>query len=287
MFILNLWILPYMLKLYQTNLLTISDITEYSVYADGDGYSDIPLRDTPEGMEVGDEAWAFVYRDASDDVVATMAKAYAQVGECAYLEVVSNGDRGTFLDWGLPKDLLLPFTRQMGKIREGGFYCVYVYLDDDDRPVASMKIHQHLSEDYGDLEINETVDLMISGETDLGFRAVINNEQLGMIYHEELSRPLKIGSRMKGWVQKIREDGKINLNINRLDNDTRNNLEEEILTQLKENSGRLNVSDKSSPDIIYEHFNVSKNNFKRALGNLYKQKLIYISPQFIELVPQD
>ena len=273
-----------MLKLYQTNLLTIIDITEYSVYAEGEDGGSMPLREPPEDLEIGDNVWAFVYPDTGDELVATMAKAYAEVGEYAYLEVISSGDRGTFLDWGLPKDLILPFSEQLGRVREGRFCFVYIYQDEKQRPIATMKIHKHLEEDYCDLEINEAVDLIIASESDLGFTAVINNEQLGLIYHDELSGPLLIGEKMKGWVKNIREDGKIDLNINKLDDKTRDSLEDAIIAQLKENDGRLNISDKSTPDLIYAKFGVSKKNFKRAIGSLYKKQLINIDPEFITLI---
>ena len=273
-----------MLRLYHTNPLTITEVTEYSAFVDGGEYGALPLREAPGGAKVGDAVSAFVYLDAADEVVATMAEAYAQVGECAYLEVISSGARGTYLNWGLPKDLLLPLSEQAGSVREGASCFVYVYQDESQRPIASMKLHRHLDEGQGDLEINEAVDLMIAGRTELGFKAVINNEQLGLIYHEELAYPLEIGTKMKGWVKEIRDDGKINLNINKLDTETRDELEAMILNQLKINDGRLNLSDKSSPDLIYSTFSVSKKNFKRALGSLYKQRLIKISPKFIELV---
>jgi predicted RNA-binding protein (virulence factor B family) len=277
----------YMIRPYHTNSLTVTEITEYSVYADGGEYGDFPIQETPDGIKVGDSVEAFVYLDSADDIVATMAKAYVEVGECAYLEVVSSGDRGTFLDWGLPKDLLLPFSEQLGAVRKGNFCAVYVYQDENQTPVASMKLHWHLDEHYGDLELNEAVELMVAGESELGFKVVINNEQLGLIYHEELAQPLQIGTKMKGWVKKIRDDGKINININKLDTETRDELEDAILTQLKENDGRLNLSDKSSPDLIYARFNVSKKNFKRALGSLYKKRMITISPKFIELPAEE
>lgn len=276
-----------MLRFYHTNLLTVTELAEYSTYAEGGGYSAIPLRDAPKGIQVGDSVRAFVYLDATDEVVATMAEAHVQLGECAYLEVVSSTGRGTFLNWGLPKDLLLPRSEQVGSLRDGDFCFVYVYQDESQRPIASMKLHRHLDEHYGDLELNEAVDLIVAGKTDLGFNVVINNEQLGLIYHEELAQPLKIGTKIKGWVSKIRDDGKINININKLDNETRDELEDTILAQLKENDGRLNLSDKSAPDLIYASFSVSKKNFKRALGSLYKKRLIKISAEFIELVSEE
>jgi len=169
----------------------------------------------------------------------------------------------------------------------GDFCFVYVYQDNSQRPIATMKIHKYLDKDGEELKINQAVDLMIASESDLGFKAVINNEYLGLIYHQELARPLKIGTKMKGWIKGIREDGKINININKLDDETRDELEEDILAQLKGNGGRLNISDKSPPDLIYQKFNVSKKNFKRALGSLYKKRLITISPNFTELAPEE
>lgn len=276
-----------MLKFYHTNTLTITEITEYSTFADGGDYGYLPLRDVPEGLKLGDRIEAFVYLDAEDEVVATMAKAYANFGECAYLEVVSSGERGTYLNWGLPKDLLLPFSEQVGSLKEGDYCIVYIYQDAQQRPVASMKLNKYLDEHYGDLELNEAVDIMIATKTDLGFKVIINNEQWGLIYHEELAQPLKIGAKMKGWVSKIRDDGKINININKLDDEDRDELEDAILTQLQENGGRLDLSDKSPPDLIYERFKVSKKNFKRAIGALYKKRIIRISPEHIESVPEE
>lgn len=276
-----------MLKLYQTNTLTILEITEYSTFADGGELGSIPLRDVPDSLQIGDSVEAFVYVDGENEVVATMAKALAEFGDCAYLEVVSNGERGTYLNWGLPKDLLLPFSEQVGPLKEGDFCVVYVYQDNSQRPICSMKLHKFLDEDSGDLELYETVDVMIAAKTDLGYKAIINNEYLGLIYHEELTQPLKTGAKMKGWVSKIRHDGKINININKLGDEERDELEEDILTQLKNNDGRLNLSDKSPPDLIYKNFGVSKKNFKRAIGALYKKRLITITPEFIELAPEN
>jgi hypothetical protein len=273
-----------MLRLYRTNKLTVSEVREFSVYADGGSFGPIALRDTYEGIDVGDVVEAFVYLDAEEEVVATMKEAMAHVGECAYLEVVSSGDRGTFLDWGLPKDLLLPYSEQTREVREGDLCFVYIFQDESQRPTATMRLHRYLDEDCDDLQIGEPVNLIIASKTDLGFKAVINDEQLGLIFHSELSRPLEIGTRMGGWVKDIREDGKVNLSISKLDGQARDNLQEMILSELRANNGRLEISDKSSPDLIYSVFKVSKKNFKRALGHLYKQRLINISREFIELV---
>lgn len=271
-------------ELYQTNFLSITELNEYSAFVDGGEYGHISLREAPENVEIGDQVEAFVYRDASDAIVATMAKAHVQVGECAYLEVVSTAEHGAFLDWGLPKDLFLPYAEQAYSVQEGDGCIVYVYIDSSGRPAASTKLHRHLNEEKGDLKVGDGVDLLIAGESDLGFKAVINNQHLGLIFHSETSQPLDLGSKMKGWVKGIRADGKINLNINALDKDSRYDLEDEIHERLIDAGGRIDLSDKSSPDEIYAAFKVSKKNFKRAIGGLYKERIITVSRDYIELV---
>jgi predicted RNA-binding protein (virulence factor B family) len=271
-------------NLYQMNVLTVVETGEGGVFLDGGEYEDLRLQDAGDDIKVGDKVEVFIYRSTLDNVVATLVPAYAKVGECANLEVVADEEHGAFLDWGLPKDLFLPHSEQAYYVDEGNYCVVYVYFDKQGRPVASTKLHKFLDEGQGNLEVGQQVDLLIADKTDLGYKAVLNNKHLGLIYHGELSHPLDLGSEMKGWVKKIREDGKINLNINALDAETRDELGTDILKQLKQEGGRINISDKSSPEEIFNRFKVSKKNFKRAIGSLYKQRLIKISPRFIELV---
>ncbi|MGH1377951.1 MAG: CvfB family protein [Alphaproteobacteria bacterium] len=271
-------------NIYQTNILTVTEVSGDGVFLEGDHFGDIHLLDAPDGVKEGDELEVFIYRNTSGNVVATVSSAYVKVGECANLEVVSVGDNGAFLDWGLPKDLFLPRSEQAYYVDEGDYCVVHVYLDKKGLPVASSLLYHHLDEYQGDLEEGQQVDLLISDETDLGFKAVINHKQLGLIYHSELSQPLQLGIKMKGWVKEIRGDGKINLNINALDTDTRDELESSILEMLKQESGRIDISDKSPPEKIFATFKVSKKNFKRAIGSLYKQRLIQVFPEYIELV---
>ncbi len=273
-----------MLNLCQMNTLTVMEVSRDGVFLEGDDYEDILFLDPPKNIQEDDEVEVFIYRNSSDHVVATLKPAYAQVGECVNLEVISTGDNGAFLNWGLPKDLFLPLSEQAYYVDEGDYCVVHVYLDKKGRPAASSKLYHYLDEHQGDLEEGEQVDLLIADETDLGFKAIINDKHLGLIYHGELSQPLQLGSKMKGWIKEIRGDGKINLNINALDTDSRDELEMQILKQLKDENGRINISDKSSPEKIYKTFQVSKKNFKRALGSLYKQRMIKISPEFIELI---
>jgi len=273
-----------MIKIDQFNRLPVARIKDGIVTLDSRGEGDIILRDAPANLEKGDIVNAFIYLDANKNVSATLATPKVGVGQCAYLKVVSAGAHGAFLDWGLPKDLLLPFSEQAYPVQEGKSYVVHVFSDSSDRIVATTLLHMHLNEDYDGLEEGEAVDILVAAKSDLGFKAVINDEQLGLIYHQELSQPLRFGSKMKAWVKKIREDGKIDLSINTLDNKTRDMLELRILKQLQEADGKLPMSDKSSPEVIFNVFKVSKKNFKRAISGLYKQRKIIIEKDHIRLV---
>ena len=272
-----------MLHLNQKNTLVVAEIGEHTIYVDAEEHGLVPLHQADDRIELGDEIGAYLYRDASNTIVATLAKAYAQIGECAYLRVCETGERGTFLDWGLPKDLILPLSEQVSRVRQDRSYVVCITEDQQGRPMASMKLHHYLSEDKGELEVGQAVDLLIAAETDLGFKAVVNHKQLGLIFHGELSRPLKVGKKMKGWVVSFSEEGRINLSISAFDSEARNELDEQILQRIDDAEGRLYLSDKSDPSEIFEVFGVSKANFKRSLSRLYKQRKIKITKEYIEL----
>jgi predicted RNA-binding protein (virulence factor B family) len=274
----------YMPKLDQLNRLTIASVSPKGVLVDAKELGPVFLREAPKDSKVGDMLNVFLYNDASEQITATAAKPLVALGECAYLKVVSINEIGAFLDWGLPKDLLLPYAEQAYPVREGALYVVYTYLDNSGRIVATTMLHHHLEETSDTLAVGDRTELLIAGKSDLGFKAVINGEYLGLIYHDELSQPLRFGSRMKGWIKNIREDGKIDLSINTLDTQTRDQLELRILKELHQAGGRIELSDKSSPEVIFSVFKVSKKNFKRALGKLYKQHDIVIHTNYIELV---
>ncbi|MBX2809728.1 MAG: GntR family transcriptional regulator [Cellvibrionaceae bacterium] len=273
-----------MFTINQLHSLVITEVSPRGIYVDGREYGKVRLREARQQLQRGDKVTAFIYRDSADRVTATMAKPKITPGRCAYLQVVDKGDRGAFLDWGMPKDLLLPYNEQASPVTQGNAYVVYAYADEKQRMVASTRLHHHLDEHYGNLRVGDRVDLLIASRTELGFKAVINNHQLGLIYHNELSQPLQFGTRMPGRVKAIREDGKIDLNINLLDKHSRDALENCILQHLEDAGGRMALSDKSPPEAIFRIFSVSKKNFKRALGSLYKQRLIKITPEYIERV---
>ena len=271
-------------QLYQMNVLNVIEAGKDGVFLEGDEYGDILFIDAGKDLQEDDEVEVFLYRDKSDHVVASKNSSYVKVGECANLEVIATGDHGAFLDWGLPKDLFLPTSEQAYYVDEGDYCVVHVFMDKKGRPTASSLLYHYLDENHGDLKEGQQVDLLIADHNDLGYKAVINQTQLGLIYHSELSQALQLGTKMKGWVKEIRGDGKINLNINALDSESRDALEAEILKRLRKENGRINLSDKSPPEDIFDAFKVSKKNFKRATGSLYKQRLITISPEYIELV---
>lgn len=271
-------------KLDQMNHLTVTDNSPKGVLVDGLEYGELHLREAPKNLQKGDSVRVFVYRDSAGRIAATAAKPKVNVGECAYLEVVAEGEFGAFLDWGLPKDLLLPFGEQAYPVRVGASYVVYVYQDNSGRIVASTLLHHYLEEQGDGLSVGSAVNLLIAGKSDLGFKAVVDNQYLGLVYHDQLSQPLKFGLRIKGWIKAIRPDGKIDLSINTLDQKTRDQLETRILRELHQSGGRIELSDKSSPEVIFSVFKVSKKNFKRALSGLYKKRLILIEENHIQSV---
>lgn len=267
----------------QQHLLTVDKKEATHVFVSTREWGSVYLREAPDDVTVGDKVSAFVYQNATGDICATAATPKVTLGQCAYLRVVAINDVGAFLDWGLPKDLLLPYAEQAYPVREGASYVVYAYRDNSGRTVASTQLHHHLDETHEGFSIGDQVDLLIAGKSDLGFKAVINGKALGLLYHSDLSQPLAFGHRTKGWVKQIRQDGKIDLTINALDQKTRDQLELRILKALQQAGGRIELSDKSTPEVIFSVFKVSKKNFKRALGSLYKQRLIAIHPSHVEL----
>lgn len=270
----------------QINQLNVIEKVADGLYLDGGELEEIflPAWEIPEDAKEGDTLEVFLYLDAKDTIMATMAKPKAVVGECALLKVLSVGKFGAFLDWGLSKDLLLPHSEQAYPVEEGGSYVVYVFQDRrSGRVAATTKLHFHLEESSGPYQKGEQVDLLIAAKTEIGYKAVINGAYLGLIYEADLSQPLEFGESMKGWIKDVRDDGKVDLTINTLDDETRDELEQAILDKLTQNDGQLNLSDKSPPEEIFKAFKVSKKNFKRAISGLYKKRLINIQPTSISL----
>jgi predicted RNA-binding protein (virulence factor B family) len=186
------------------------------------------------------------------------------------------------------KDLLVPYNEQHKPMEVGKSYVVYVYLDESsDRIVASSKLGRHLQEKSVYHKVNQEVDILICGKSDMGYKAVVHNTHIGLIFRDDAFKPLRYGKSMKGYIKSIRPDGKIDLSLQLPAGLGRDDLSEQIIQHLENNDGRSKLTDKSAPDDIYHHFNVSKKNYKKALGTLYKQKRISIeADQIVLLAPQ-
>jgi predicted RNA-binding protein (virulence factor B family) len=269
------------------NKLRIIKRADIGVFLDGDQFGDIllPRKYAPESMRIGDEVEVFLYNDSEDRIIATTLKPKAQVGECAYLKVVSSSKFGAFLDWGLPKDLLVPFSEQQKPMEKGYSYAVYLFVDEEtERIAASTKLEQNLSVEVSGLKPQQEVDLLIYGKSDLGFKAVINGTHLGQLFEGETFQRLHFGEQLKGYIRQVRVDGKIDLMLQLPSELTRDNLGEAIIDQLRQNDGVSTLTDKSPPDDIYQAYGVSKASYKKALGKLYKQRRIAIEKQQITLL---
>lgn len=245
----------------------------------------LPLQDAPKNSKVGDELNVFVYPNAKNELIASTKIPLAQVDDVAWLTVISESSAGAFLDWGLPKDILLPFPEQSQKVTVGRAYLVKIFLDEDNRVAASMLLDDFIQDESFYFKEGQQVDLMIADETDLGRKAIINNEFWGVLYKNEIFQQLRKGQKTKGFIKKIREDNKIDL-VLQMDKygDKVDLVTEKILAKLKSQDGFIAVSDKSPPDLIYKVFGVSKKVFKQSVGGLYKKRLIFIDKDGMTLL---
>lgn len=276
-----------MVEIGTFNQLQVVKQVDFGVYLDGGELDTIllPRRYVPEGCEIGDWLDVFLYFDSDDLLIATTEKPKVQVGDCEMLTVVDINHAGAFMDWGLPKDLLVPYNEQQKPMEVGYSYVVHVFHDQNsDRIAASTKLNHHLDEETVWLKPRQQVNLLIAGRTDLGYKAVIDNKYLGLIFRADAFRPLKIGERLPGFVKNIRADGKIDLVISQSTLQGDHDLGEQIIRHLQEMGGESQVSDKSDPEEIYRLFKVSKKKYKQALGTLFKSKRILIEPSKIKLI---
>ena len=279
-----------MIKIGRQNKLKIIKEVQFGMYLDGGDFGEIllPKKYIPKDLKADNEIEVFVYFDSEDRIVATTEKPYAAIGEFAYLKTVSVTKIGAFLDWGLTKDLFVPFKEQRQKMIKGHSYIVYIYYDKkSDRIAGSSKLDKFFSKWPPEYEAGESVDLLIWNETELGFNAIVNNSHRGLLYKNELFQPLLTGQKIKGFVNKIREDGKIDLTLQKPGYDKVSGLAEKILEELKRHNGFIALTDKTSPEKIHTIFGVSKKTYKKAAGALYKKRLISIEKNGIRLKKKD
>lgn len=265
--------------------LIIVDRLDGQFYLDAGRDGRIPLLggDTPPGTKVGSTLEVFIFRDSETGLVATLKKPLATVNQIAFLEVESVQSIGAFLKWGLPKDLFLPFGEQTREVKAGDRVFVYVYLDNQERITASMKLEKFLKKTFDDYHVGQKVDLLIYSRTDLGFKAVINGTHTGVLYQNEIFQPLSIGQKVEGFIKHLRTDGKIDLSLQPSGYRGIDDFSNRILEALEKNNGFLPVTDKSSAEQIEALFGMSKKKYKMTAGTLYKKQIIIIEENGIRL----
>ncbi len=276
-----------MIEVGKTNTFPVSKILDFGTYVDAGEFGEllIPRKHAPKNAEVGDDITVFVYLDSEDRPIATTQKPKVEVGQFAYLKVTDTNRFGAFLDWGLDKDLMVPFAEQHRPMEVDQRYLVYVYLDDiDQRPTASSKIDKFvLDENKGKFKPNEQVDLIIANSTDLGYKAIINNSHWGVLFKQDVFQRLSFGQTKKGFITRIRHDDRINLSLQG-GQVTRDKYSKIIMIFLEKEGGYAAVHDKSKPELISKLFGMSKAAFKKAIGGLYKAGDIAIEKEGIRLI---
>lgn len=278
------------MKIGEINLLKVARDTPHGIFlVDEDGEDVLlPGKYLTGDEKEGDIKEVFIYNDSEDRLVATTETPKIKLNEIASLKVIDVTKNGVFLDWGLEKDLLVPFKEQNKKMQLGQSYVVRMYLDEEtDRLVATARIKKYLSNDDTDFAIGDKVDLLVFNQSDMGFEVIINDSHLGLVFRNEVFSSIKIGDTKVGYIKQIRSDGKIDVSLQPSMNLHLENSNEEILNILKGNGGMLNISDKSSPEEIYAELKMSKKTFKKAIGTLYKKRKIIIEANSISLIKGD
>lgn len=277
-----------MIQLGEYNHLKIVRQTDNGVYLtdeEGSGEVLLPNKFVPETWAVGQLLEVFIFKDSEDRITATTARPLLKRNEFACLQVREVNDYGAFLNWGLDKDLLVPFREQPGKMIPGNWYMVHLYLDEDtDRLAASARYQKFLQKQFIRLQPGEEVDLLIDNETELGTNVIINHRYRGLLYANEIFEKLRRGEHRKGYIKLVRPDGKIDVTLQKAGYARLEPSGEKIMAQLKANHGYLLLTDKSNPEEIAASLQMSKKTFKKAVGTLYKQRLIRIENDGIYLV---
>ncbi|MCR5471152.1 MAG: GntR family transcriptional regulator [Prevotella sp.] len=279
-----------MLKLGDYNTLRIVKTVDFGLYLDGgeEGEILLPQRYVTKDMHIGDEIEVFIYLDQEERPVATTEHPYAKVGEFASLEVAWVNQFGAFLNWGLMKDIFCPFREQKKRMEQGQRHIVYIKVDEDSyRLMATAKVEKYLTTpiitDLPSLQHGTEVDILVWQKTDLGFKVIVNNKFQGLIFDNQIFQPLHSGMRLKAYVDHVRQDGKIDIVLQQSGRQQTLDFAEVLLRYLYENDGYCNLGDKSPAELIYDRFQVSKKAYKKAIGDLYKRRLITIEEEGIRL----
>ncbi len=268
------------IKLGEYNTLKVIKEVDFGLYLDAgdEGEVLLPSRYVPKGCSPGDEIQVFLYLDMQERLVATTEEPKAKVGDFAYLNVAWVNEYGAFLFWGPMKDLFCPFSEQKQKMEKGKAYIVHVHLDEESfRIVASAKVERYLKKDYPNYLLDEEVDLLVWQKTDMGFKVIIDNAYQGLVYKNQVFQDVHVGDKIKGYISLIRDDGKIDVTLQPTGRKMTEVFGEKLLEYLESHGGVCHLTDKSPAQEIYENFQVSKKNFKKAVGDLYKRRLIEIT----------
>ena len=280
-----------MIKLGDFNNLKIVKSVDFGLYLDGgeEGEILLPQRYVTSDMKIGDEITVFIYLDQEERPVATTEKPYAKVGEFVSLEVAWVNQFGAFLNWGLMKDIFCPFREQKKRMEQGQRHIVYIKVDEDSyRLMATAKVEKYLStptiNDLPALQHGAEVDILVWQKTDLGFKVIVNNKFQGLVFENQIFQPLHSGMKLKAFVDHVRQDGKIDIVLQQSGRQQTLDFAEVLLRYLYENDGFCSLGDKSPAELIYDRFQVSKKAYKKAVGDLYKRRLITIADDGIHLV---
>lgn len=276
-----------MLNLGVKNTLRILRGTSVGMYLGDEDGNDVllPKKYIPDDVIVGDDIDVFIYKDSEDRIIATTLEPKVKLNEFAYLQVMAVTGIGAFLEWGLEKDLFVPFKEQNRKLEVGDWSAVYLYLDEEtERLVGSCKVNKFFNKENIELEDGEEVDLLVFEETNLGLNVIINQKYKGLIYENEIFQRIKLGSKVKGFVKQIREDNRIDVSLQKQGYANIEPNAEHIMEKLKANNGFLDLTDKSDANYIMYQLEMSKKTYKKAIGSLYKQRLIRIEEDGIYLV---
>ncbi|EGR0213438.1 S1-like domain-containing RNA-binding protein [Vibrio parahaemolyticus] len=276
-----------MIKIGQINSLEVIKKADFGVFLDGDDYGSVllPNKHVPEGTELGDHIEVFLYFDSESQLAATIDKPIAQVGEWGLMKIEGINQTGAFVNWGIKeKDLLIPFSEQRARFTAGQNILVYVYTDKaSGRIVGTTKFNKWLDKTPANYEVNEEVDLIIAERSQLGYKAIVNGKHWGMIFPSDVFGKLFIGRKLKGYIKQVREDGKIDLSLQKVGVAKMDDLSSKIIDLLEKKGGFLPLNDKSSPEAIFDAFRTSKGTYKKTIGGLYKQGKIVIEKDGIRL----
>lgn len=268
--------------------LKVVSLTEFGVYLDGGEHGKIllPGNVTPRGTEIGHSIEVFIYWDSEERIIATTIMPYGEVGDFVLLRCAATNEVGSFMDWGIAKDLFVPFREQKVRLEPDKHYVVRIYEDQaSDRLVGSTKLHQFYDKTPAAFEYNQQVNLMILYKLDLGYAALIDERYPGMLYQNEVFQELRRGEKCQGWIKNIREDGKVDLSLRPQGFQASDDATDQIAKYLADQGGSMTITDGSSPELIYQTFGMSKKLFKKALGALLKQERITISHVKVSLTP--